>query len=114
MLRSRYTINVMLFAGNIVVDGVAASVYNTAIGTEARMHTFMVLGRVLWRRAPWLLHAMHRARLAQPLSLAIGRAFAAVCPCRCKSASPGCCARLDGHLHAHLQTALAGELWRHA
>lgn len=72
------------FSGNIVVDGVAASVYNTALGGEAQMHAFMVLGRVLWRRAPWLLHAVHHARLAQPLSLAIGRLVAAVRP-RCWS-----------------------------
>jgi hypothetical protein len=65
-----------------VVDGVAASVYNTALGGEAQMHAFMVLGRVLWRRAPWLLHAVHHARLAQPLSLAIGRLVAAVRPLR--------------------------------
>jgi hypothetical protein len=67
-----------------VVDGVAASVYNTALGGEAQMHAFMVLGRALWRRAPWLLHAVHHARLAQPLSLAIGRLVAAVRP-RCRS-----------------------------
>ena len=67
-----------------MVDGVAASVYNTALGGEAQMHAFMVLGRVLWRRAPWLLHAVHHARLAQPLSLAIGRLVAAVRP-RCWS-----------------------------
>ena len=65
-----------------MVDGVAASVYNTALGGEAQMHAFMVLGRVLWRRVPWLLHAVHHARLAQPLSLAIGRLVAAVRP-RC-------------------------------
>jgi hypothetical protein len=68
-----------VLAGNIVVDGVAASVYNTALGAEARMHAFMALGRGLWRRAPWLLRTAHHARLAQPLSLAIGRLVPAVC-----------------------------------
>lgn len=61
-----------------MVDGVAASTYNTAMGGEARMHAFTSLGRGLWRRAPWLLRAVHAARLAQPLSLAIGRFFSKV------------------------------------
>jgi hypothetical protein len=71
-------VSFLALSGNIVVDGVAASVYNTAMGAEARMHAFMVLGRGLWRRAPWLLRAVHCARLAQPLSLAIGRLVATV------------------------------------
>jgi hypothetical protein len=33
-------------AGNIVVDGVAASTYNTMLGSEAAMHAFTAAGRV--------------------------------------------------------------------
>lgn len=62
-------------AGNIVVDGVAASVYNTAMGGEGRMHAFTAAGRALWRGFPSLLKAAHRMRIAEPISLAIGRFF---------------------------------------
>jgi hypothetical protein len=37
---------VHLSAGNIVVDGVAASSYNTMLGSEAAMHGFTAAGRV--------------------------------------------------------------------
>ena len=69
---------IVVHTGNIVVDGVAASVYNTAMGGEARMHAFTGLGRALWRRAPALLRWAHSTRAAQPLSLAIGRFFSKV------------------------------------
>lgn len=36
----------MFLAGNIVVNGVAASSYTTALGSEATMHTFTTVGRV--------------------------------------------------------------------
>lgn len=58
-----------------MVDGVAASVYNTAMGGEGRMHAFTAAGRALWRGAPSLLRAAHRLRIAQPISLAVGRFF---------------------------------------
>jgi hypothetical protein len=69
-------VNPFTLRGNIIVDGVAASVYNTAMGGEARMHAFTGMGRALWRRAPALLRWAHATRAAQPLSLAIGRFFA--------------------------------------
>ena len=71
--------------GNIVVDGVAASIYNDAMAGgdagpagEARMHAFTALGRALWRSAPAVLRWAHDARAAQPISIAIGRFFARV------------------------------------
>lgn len=69
-------VNPFTMRGNIVVDGVAASVYNTAMGGEGRMHAFTAAGRALWRRAPSLLRAAHSLHAAQPISLAIGRFFA--------------------------------------
>ncbi len=75
-------------AGNIVVDSIAASVYNAALGGEGRMHAFTGAGRALWRRFPALLRAVHALRVAQPLSLAIGR-FAAKVQLFCRCAS--CC-----------------------
>lgn len=68
-------VNPFTIRGNIVVDGVVASVYNDAMGSEASMHSFVAAGRALWQVAPSLLKAAHSYRIAQPISLSIGRFF---------------------------------------
>jgi hypothetical protein len=67
-------VNPLTLAGTLVVDGVAASVYNDMLGSEARMHAFCAWGRALWRAAPWVPRALHRAGWAPALALGAGRA----------------------------------------
>jgi hypothetical protein len=67
-------VNPLTLAGTIVVDGVAASVYNDMLGSNVRMHAFCVWGRALWRAAPSALKALHRAGWAPALAMGAGRA----------------------------------------
>ena len=65
-------------AGNIVIDGIAASSYSTMLGSEATMHAFTGVGRLLYRLAPGLLRYVHARRIAEPISFAIGNAMVQV------------------------------------
>ncbi len=58
--------------GNVVVDGVAASSYIDLLGSEAAMHAATAVGRWVYRACPSLASYLHNARLASPLSLALG------------------------------------------
>jgi hypothetical protein len=71
-------INPLTLAGTLVVDGVAASVYNDMLGSEALMHAFCAWGRALWHAAPWALGALHRVGWAPALAMAAGRAARAL------------------------------------
>ena len=59
-------------AGNVVIDGIVASSYNTMLGSEANMHAVTAAGRLLYRIAPSLFRNVHAKRVAEPVSLAIG------------------------------------------
>lgn len=63
------------FAGNLVVDGVAVSVYTIDVGGEGRMHTLTAPLRALWRTAPSVLKIAHRLRVVQSICLPVGRFF---------------------------------------
>ena len=71
------------YPGNIVIDGVVASSYNTMLGSEANMHAVTAAGRILYRIAPSLFRYVHAKRLAEPVSLAIGSAASKVCRAFC-------------------------------
>ena len=58
-------------AGNIVANGVAASTYTSAVGSEATMHAVAGLGRLIWRRARWFAVAAHRYEFAEAISESI-------------------------------------------
>ena len=84
--------------GTIVADGVAASVYNSIMGSEAAMHSFCSLGRWLWRRAPGVLHRSRgwpmNSAWAAPLAVAVGRA------CKAALAPPAAAAGVAASLAA--------------
>lgn len=69
-------INPFTLEGNIVIDGIVASSYSTMLGSEAAMHSFTAIGRALYHVAPGLFRFVHARRVAEPISLAIGRAAA--------------------------------------
>ncbi len=71
-------INPVTLAGMVVVDGVAASVYTDMLGSEARLHAFCAWARALWRLAPWVPRALHRAGWAQAVALGASLAARAV------------------------------------
>lgn len=59
-------------AGNMVVDGVAASSYVDMLGSERSMHAMMSIGRTLWRISPSCVKWLHARRITEPLMLGIG------------------------------------------
>lgn len=48
------------------------------LGSEAAMHSFTAIGRALYHVTPGLFRFVHARRIAEPISLAIGRAAAKV------------------------------------
>lgn len=56
-------INPFTMAGNIVVDGVAVSVYNDLMGSEERMHSFVSFIRYMYKTSPSLMKTVHSSGL---------------------------------------------------
>lgn len=56
-------INPFTMDGNIVVNGVLASVYNDLMGEEDRMHAFVSFIRTMYRTSPFLMKTIHRSGL---------------------------------------------------
>jgi len=58
--------------GNIITEGVAASVYTNLLGSESMMHNFCVWGRWLWHRCPGFFIFMHARGWGSHVALKIG------------------------------------------
>jgi hypothetical protein len=56
---ARGLINPFTLSGTIVVDEIAASVYNHLMGSEARMHAFTVFIRWMYKASPELMQMIH-------------------------------------------------------
>lgn len=61
-----------------MIDGVVASSYTNMLGSKANMHAVTAAGRALYRLAPSLFRYVHAKRVAEPMSLAIGKAASKV------------------------------------
>lgn len=65
-------VNPLTLEGSIIVEGVAASTYNTMLGSERTMHLATAWGRVLYKVAPSIPRALHNAGWASDIAMGYG------------------------------------------